>query len=265
METMIDELKALLRNEENLDERELHYEFEQLTDRYQFEEEYSDTFEGFRILYERLHPIYNRDPYSHLAIRLVEDLDFEDYYPQVDNDLEDVQRAITDFIANRVKTGPEGLEGEEEFLLVKHKPVVQITPEDAQTLFSYLKDVTIAIADFIYSHKPKGWHWVADTIAFSQFVFTHMVEATYKTVNNIDEEISANIKDVFSFYEPNVPDWLQDAVYASVHKLDDILYEAIDLIESNDWYAMDYEAWLRPVLYNIGIQGVLFALEQKEE
>lgn len=26
---MIDELKALLRNEENLDERELHYEFEQ--------------------------------------------------------------------------------------------------------------------------------------------------------------------------------------------------------------------------------------------
>lgn len=75
---MIDELKALLRNEENLDERELHYEFEQLTDRYQFEEEYSDTFEGLRILYERLHPIYNRDPYSHLAIRLVEDLDFED-------------------------------------------------------------------------------------------------------------------------------------------------------------------------------------------
>ena len=48
---MIDELKALLRNEENLDERELHYEFEQLTDRYQFEEEYSDTFEGLRILY----------------------------------------------------------------------------------------------------------------------------------------------------------------------------------------------------------------------
>ena len=43
---MIDELKALLRNEENLDERELHYEFEQLTDRYQFEEEYSDIFEG---------------------------------------------------------------------------------------------------------------------------------------------------------------------------------------------------------------------------
>lgn len=39
----------------------------------------------------------------------------------------------------------------------------------------------------------------------------------------------------------------------------------LDLIESNDWYAMDYEAWLRPVLYNIGIQGVLFALEQKEE
>ena len=34
METMIDKLKALLRNEENLDERELHYEFEQLTDRY---------------------------------------------------------------------------------------------------------------------------------------------------------------------------------------------------------------------------------------
>ena len=31
METMIDELKALLRNEENLDERELHYEFEQDT------------------------------------------------------------------------------------------------------------------------------------------------------------------------------------------------------------------------------------------
>lgn len=163
---MIDELKALLRNEENLDERELHYEFEQLTDRYQFEEEYSDIFEGLRILYERLHPIYNRDPFSHLAIRLVEDLDFEDYYPQVDDDLEDVQRAITDFIANRVKTGPEGLEGEEEFLLVKHKPVVQITPEDAQTLFSYLKDVTIAITDFIYSHKPKGWHWAADTIAF---------------------------------------------------------------------------------------------------
>ena len=265
METMIDELKALLRNEENLDERELHYEFEQLTDRYQFEEEYSYIFEGLRILYERLHPIYNRDPYSHLAIRLVEDLDFEDYYPQVDDDLEDVQRAITDFIANRVKTGPEGLEGEEEFLLVKHKPVVQITTEDAQTLFSYLKDVTIAIADFIYSHKPKGWHWAADTIAFSQFVFTHMVEATYKTVNNIDEEISANIKDVFSFYEPNVPDWLQDAVYASVHKLDDILYETIDLVESNDWYAMDYEAWLRPILYNIGIQGVLFALEQREE
>ena len=67
---MIDELKALLRNEENLDERELHYEFEQLTDRYQFEEEYSDIFEGLRILYERLHPIYNRDPYSHLAIRI---------------------------------------------------------------------------------------------------------------------------------------------------------------------------------------------------
>lgn len=57
---MIDELKALLRNEENLDERELHYEFEQLTDRYQFEEEYSYIFEGLRILYERLHPIYNR-------------------------------------------------------------------------------------------------------------------------------------------------------------------------------------------------------------
>ena len=107
---MIDKLKALLRNEENLDERELHYEFEQLTDRYQFEEEYSYIFEGLRILYERLHPIYNREPYSHLAIRLVEDLDFEDYYPQVDDDLEDVQRAITDFIANRVKTGPEGLE-----------------------------------------------------------------------------------------------------------------------------------------------------------
>ena len=46
---MIDELKALLRNEENLDERELHYEFEQLTNRYQFEEEYSDTFEGLRV------------------------------------------------------------------------------------------------------------------------------------------------------------------------------------------------------------------------
>ena len=75
---MIDELKALLRNEENLDERELHYEFEQLTDRYQFEEEYSYIFEGLRILYERLHPIYNRDPYSHLCKKQVFDQQFSE-------------------------------------------------------------------------------------------------------------------------------------------------------------------------------------------
>ena len=28
-------------------------------------------------------------------------------------------------------------------------------------MYSYLKDITIAIVDFIHSHKPKGWHWAS--------------------------------------------------------------------------------------------------------
>lgn len=276
MKTLINKLKVLLRNKENLDLCSLRCEAEMLFDKYNFvieremnkgnlEIEGADVFEGLRATFKRLYPMYPRDPFSHLAIVLAEDLDFEDYYPKVDDDIEDVQHKIINCIANRVKNGPEDCGGDEYFMLLKNQPVLKISDDDASMVINYLRNITISIVHYIETNKPRGWHWKADLKAFSFFVFTHMVEITWNTAIGNAAFVQFDFNKVFEFYEPVVPDSIQNNVYASYRKLEDIIYEVTNLIETNNWYTMDYEAWLRTVLFNIGLQGFKFALEQKNE
>ena len=278
MKTLINKLKTLLRKEDELDLRELHYEFEFISQAFEtkmdcecenkeYEEiEEAAIFYGLQSVFERIHPKwYRRDVYSKLAIANTQDLNFEVYYPEVDAEIPNVQSEITHYIVNRVDNGPENCIGDKYFMLIKKNPAVNIPEETLNAIRIYLHEISVNIIRYIEENKPRGWNWREDLHLFCYFVFTHLVETSYRAINGEGDSIECYLYKAFTFYEPNVPEWMQNAIYASYNNLEDILDDISNYIEKHNYYAMDYEAWFRPVLVDIGLIGARFALEQKEK
>lgn len=279
MQKFIDQIKVLLINEADLDEIELIYEAKSLHERYSryleklldqdiFECDGEKELEGLYKKLERLHEInpraYSRDDMSHLACKLDFGSGFDDeMQPVDDNELPLIQREITRFITNRERTDPYNDDPEFADILIKQRPSTQITNDDMMHLASYLQQLTHSFVSYIAHYRPEGWHWAVDTIMLSQYVFEHSAEATYKIITGTEaDNLSYNIRHAFTYHEPDVPSWLKKALNESVTTLEEVVTDTISYINQHDYHKLDYEAWLRPVLYNIGLGGIIFTLEQ---
>lgn len=276
---LIEQLRTLLKNRDEMDLDQLRYEAESLCRIYDAKSERlmnegvfdwngDKEFTGLNTKFERLYgecKAYDRDPRSLLAQKIdIIGLGFNDEIIKVEGEvLVAIQRTITLFIADRARK--DTLEDDCEFakILIKNKPVMQIEENKVMRIASYLQDITNSFTEYIRYYRQEGWSWSVDLIFLSQYIFEHIIEATYKISYDDSESLSFDIKDAFSYYEPDVPDSLKTASNEATPLLEDILYDIISFVETKGYERLDYESWFRPILYNIGILGMKYTLEQE--
>lgn len=275
----VNRLKSLLRNEEELGERDLLDEVQLLHEDYertlemaertgQFEAEGEKEFDGLFIKFKRLHEfepaLYDRDSNSGLACQL--DFGFDFYQkecPFSEDELAGIQKSITVFMAKRAKENP--CESDPEFAetLLTGVPRYKLDGDDLMNIVGNLTRLTHDFVDYISAYKPESWYWTIDCIVISQYIFEKMVELTYRKAmgENLDDYYY-DIREAFTYYETNIPVQLQMQVNESVQLLEDVVYDTINYIDSKDFYTCDYEVWLRPIFFNIGVDAIEFTLEQ---
>lgn len=280
---LIKELKHLLLKGQEMDIDTLQYEAESLYHFYSkrvdklldngiFDIEGAKEFDGLYKKLKRAYPIettvYDRDEESCLA----EELDFgfpfeEDEVRYVDEDvLTRIQKNITNFIANRSVSDPYENDPEFADILIKQKPIVYVEQDDLLEMASGLKGITTSFVQYIENYRPARWRWGIDLIVISQYLFELMVEITYKTISGEDlDHLKYDIRQAFTYHKANVPELMERAINESVVMLEELLSDTIDYVEKHDYHKLEYEAWLRPIFYNIGILGIKFALEHHSE
>lgn len=272
-------LKALLRNEEELGERDLLDEVQLLHEDYertlemaertgQCELEDEKEFDGLFIKFKRLHEfepaLYDRDSESRLACQLDFGLGFYDKEcPFSEDELDGIQKSITVFMARRAKEDPLESDPELAETLLTGVPRHKMDEDDLMKIVENLTRLTHDFVDYISAYNPEGWHWAVDCILISQYIFEKMVELTYMKAKgeNLDDYYY-DIREAFAYYETNIPVQLQKQVNESVLLLEDVVNDTINYIDSKDFYTCNYEVWLRPIFFNIGIDGIEFTLEQ---
>ena len=279
----IKELKHLLLKGQEMDIDTLQYEAESLYHFYSkrvdklldngiSDIEGAKEFDGLYKKLKRAYPIettvYDRDEESCLA----EELDFgfpieEDEVRHVnEGDLTRIQRNIINFIANRSVSDPYENDPEFADILIKQKPVVYVEQYDLMEMASGLKGITTSFVQYIEYYRPARWRWGIDLIVISQYLFELMVEITYKTISgeNLDD-LRYDIRQAFGYHQVDVPELMERAINESVVTLEELLSDTIDYVEKHDYHKLEYEVWLRPIFYNVGILGLKFALEHHSE
>lgn len=279
---LVQELKDLLVHGSEMNLADLQYNAEFLYDQWNYLSDILSNhgmseFDGekeFNGLYNkllRLYPIklscYNRDPETLLAEDL--DLGLCSYYDvgleKLDeNELRSIQQEVTNYISKRSVCDPSTEDAEFADILIKQHPVALLKQDDMIMLAAGLKDVTHSFVQYIECNRPDRWRWSIDTINISQYLFELMVETTYKTIKGVNlDDFTYDIRHAFIYHQADVPDWLEKAINESVDSLENILVDTLEYIEKNGYHKFDYEAWLRPVFYNVGLFGIIFTLEQE--
>ena len=95
-----------------------------------------------------------------------------------------------------------------------------------------------------------------------QEVFEKAAELTYAIIHGDNiETLSYDIKDAFSYFQLSVPTQFQMRLDGVVGKLDDVVLDIISFINKKDYDLCNKETWLRPILFNLALDGMLYTLE----
>lgn len=201
----------------------------------------------------------NRDVESCLSIYL--DWGFEGSQPQnidIEEDSNSIQKKITTFISQRVKTSEDEFEKPLLTGIVK----TQITQGQVNSLVNNLTELSHSFTEYVDFYDKGSWNWKRDCIFIAQYVFEKAAELTYKVVfDKRSEEWSYDIIDSFSYFQIDVSEDLQEKIDGEVCKLQDILIDIMSFVERNDYNKLDKDTWFRPIIFNIGLEGMLFTLE----
>lgn len=246
----------------------LQQEFYDVTEKHHNPDEYKiegedavcGLFEKFERLYGEDSQIHNnRDSKSGLSINI--DLGFEGFQPQyfeTEEDPSSIQKEITTFISQRVKTS----EDEFEKPLLNGIVKTQITQGQVNSLVNNLTELSYSFIEYVDIYDKGSWNWKRDCIFIAQYVFEKAAELTYKVVfNGRADEWSYDIIDSFSYFQIDVPEDLQEKIDGEVCKLQDILIDIMSFVERNDYNKLDKDTWFKPIIFNIGLEGMLFTLE----
>ena len=246
----------------------LQQEFEVITEKHLNPDEYKiegedavcGLFEKFERLYGEDSQIQdNRDTESRLSINL--DWGFEGFQPQyleTEEDPSSIQKEITTFISQRVKTSEDEFEKPLLTGIVK----TQITQGQVNSLVNNLTELSHSFTEYVDFYDKGSWNWKRDYIFIAQYVFEKAAELTYKVVfDKRSEEWSYDIIDSFSYFQIDVSEDLQEKIDGEVCKLQDILIDIMNFVERNDYNKLDKDTWLRPIIFNIGLEGMLYTLE----
>lgn len=246
----------------------LQQEFYDVTEKHHNPDEYKiegedavcGLFEKFERLYGEDSQIHNNiDSKSGLSINI--DLGFEGFQPQyfeTEEDPSSIQKEITTFISQRVKTSEDEFEKPLLTGIVK----TQITQGQVNSLVNNLTELSHSFTEYVDFYDKGSWNWKRDCIFIAQYVFEKAAELTYKVVfDKRSEEWSYDIINSFSYFQIDVSEDLQEKIDGEVCKLQDILIDIMSFVERNDYNKLDKDTWFRPIIFNIGLEGMLFTLE----
>ena len=246
----------------------LQQEFYDVTEKHLNPDEYKiegedavcGLFEKFERLYgedSQMHD--NRDVESGLSIKLDWGLEgYQSQYLETEEDPSSIQKEITTFISQRVKTSEDEFEKPLLTGIVK----TQITQGQVNSLVNNLTELSHSFTEYVDFYDKGSWNWKRDYIFIAQYVFEKAAELTYKVVfDKRSEEWSYDIIDSFSYFQIDVSEDLQEKIDGEVCKLQDILIDIMSFVERNDYNKLDKDTWFRPIIFNIGLEGMLFTLE----
>ena len=217
-------------------------------------------FRKFDRLYGENSNFVERDAKSLLAMKI--DLGFGIYTPPCpysEEDYPDIQKKITTFISQRVKTP----EDEDSKPLLSGIPQTQLPQQEIQVIVENLTSISHSIKNYVEYYDDGQWNWETDLPFISQYVFEKAAELTYAIIHGDNiETLSYDIKDAFSYFQISVPTQFQMRLDGVVGKLNDVVLDIISFINKKDYDLCNKETWLRPILFNLALDGMLYTLEK---
>lgn len=215
--------------------------------------------------FDRLHgkdfSFVNRDAESLLAQKL--DLGFGIYSPSCpypEEDFPDIQKKITTFISQRVKTP----EDEDSKPLLTGNAHTQLPQEQMKSIIDNLIRISHLMTDYVDYYDDGSWNWLIDCHFIAQYAFEKAAELTYKVAKGETYDgLEYDIRESFSYFLLSVPNSFQMKLDSIVDKLDNIVLDVTAFIEKNDYHLCDKETWFRPFLFNVALEGMIYTLEQE--
>ena len=218
-------------------------------------------FRKFERLYGENSNFVERDAKSLLAMKI--DLGFGIYTPPCpysEEDFPDIQKKITTFISQRVKT-PEDADSMPLLIGVAK---MQLPQEKIKYIIENLTRMSHSLTDYVDYYDDGSWNWVTDCPFIVQYVFEKAAELTYKVAKGENSDgLEYDIREAFSYFQLSVPDSFQMKIDSVVDIIDNIVLDITEFIEKNDYHLCDKETWFRPILFNIALEGMLYTLEQE--
>lgn len=218
-------------------------------------------FRKFERLYGENSNFVERDAKSLLAMKI--DLGFGIYTPPCpysEEDFPDIQKKITTFISQRVKTP----EDDDSIPLLTGVAKMQLPQEQMKYIIDNVTRISHSLTDYVDYYDDGSWNWLIDCPFIVQYVFEKAAELTYRvTLGEASDGLEYDIREAFSYFQLSVPDTFQMKIDSVVDKIDNIVSDITDFIEKNDYHLCDKETWFRPILFNVALEGMLYTLEQE--
>lgn len=262
-------------NAENADVESISFEVDQLQEEY-FNEtgqnmattdsEYieQNAVWGLFRKFDRLHGTDSRFVVRDAESLLAQKIDlgigiFNPPCPFSDEDFPDIQKNITTYISQRVKT-PE----EDSMPLLTGVAQMQLPQEQMKYIIDNLIRISHSMTDYVDYYDEGSWNWLIDCPFIVQYVFEKAAELTYKVAKaKTTDGLGYDIREAFTYFQLSVPDDFQMKIDSVVDKLDNIVLDITSFIEKNDYHLCDKETWFRPILFNVALEGMLYTLEQE--
>lgn len=179
--------------------------------------------------------------------------------PYFEDALPDIQKKITNFISQRVRTA----EDEMSTPLLTGEASTELYQEQLNYIVNYLIEISHSIKDYVDYYDNGTWNWQIDCVFIMQYVFEKAAEITYMVAKEQSTEgISYDIREAFTYFHTDVPEEFQDLIDGCVDKLENIVLDITSYIEKYDYHTCSKETWFRPIVFNIALEGMLFTLEQ---
>ena len=218
-------------------------------------------FRKFDRLHSEIFHFIERNERSLLAMKI--DLGFGIYNPPCpfsEEDFPDIQKKITTFISQRVKTP----EDKDSMPLLTGVAQMRLSLEQMKYIIDNLIRISHSMTDYVDYYDDGSWNWLIDCSFIVQYVFEKAAELTYKVAKGEDSDrLEYDIRDAFTYFHLSVPDTFQMKIDGVVDKLDYIVLDITSFIEKNDYHLCNKETWFRPILFNVALDGMLYTLEQK--
>ena len=230
------------------------------SDEYEFEGEHavSGLFRKYDRFYGEFTRFIGRDPISLLAIKPIDDF-IPIPCPYSQDEFPDIQKAITMFISQRVKK----TEDEDDKPLISGKPHKKLSLDKSEFIVNNLIRISHSITDYVDYYDDGSWNGLYDCQFIIQYIFEKSAELTYAVAKGLStNSLSYNIKEAFTYFKISVSDDLQELIDGDYAKLEDIIIDTTSFIERNNYNLCDKETWFRPIIFNFGLQGMLYTLEQ---